>query len=281
MTEYISHLSVICMLPCFPECGWFNLSCQRRFHYSSILCKPSPFAILPRCPSGPIGIPVFGSFFQFGLDQKYFLTQRRLRDGDLSCFYLSAFAKPVILLNEPVAANDILSHKHCQDRERRTDAVLLKWPDPQSFGDVNGQEWRTRRRLFQRILIDAMNNNATYEHNAGPYIRALLQSISESDNGVVRPRKQINYTIFMNMYRNIFGGHIDADSEIFNTLFDTITRFPSVLGVFIVLSSNVTLPLFALKWLDRKLGYSALFQVWLSSISLFFSEGSFQKPPVH
>jgi len=213
-----------------------------------------------RLPGGPIGIPIFGSLFAFGLNQKDFLSQRALRDGDLSCFYFSAFAKPVILLNDPVTANEVLSLKQCQDRERRTDAVLLNWPDPQSFIDINGEEWRSRRRLFKRILLDAVNNNATFERNAGRYVRGFLDFVQQSGGGLIRPAQQIHYILFMNLYCSVFGGHIEASSEMFNVLSETITTFPEILGIFVVISSNVTLPLFALKWLDRKLGYTKLFQ---------------------
>eukprot|EP01084_Bolivina_argentea_P315074 545808_1 len=210
-------------------------------------------------PPGPAGIPIFGSLFAFGLNQRNFLSQRSKKDGEISCFYFSAFAKPILLLNTSQTARDILSHKSALDRERRTDAVLLNFQDPQAFGDINGDEWRARRKIFQRQLLSSMNNNKCFEKYTKHNIGLFFKSIDDEKTDVIYPQKDYNYIAFMNVYQNTFGGFIEKTSAVSKELNETIYHFPLVLGVFIVLQSNINLPLWALKWLDKKLDYTACF----------------------
>ena len=127
--------------------GSLGLLCSR-YIYLSLYKK------YVKLPSGPIGIPIFGSLISMGMDQYKFISKSMKSYGDISCCMLGQ--KRFILCNSPKIVKEIYIKNKLIDvypltpKSNKNDLMFI---------GINGSEWIKRRKIIHQNLMNVLTSN--------------------------------------------------------------------------------------------------------------------------
>ena len=178
-------------------------------------------------PPGPIGLPLFGSYFEFMFNQRNFLHNLGLKYNQVSMVYF--FNQKIIFVNDFDLLKQHFNKKEFINRFDKTRKNV-------SFVNESGNlKWYKRRQLLHKTVLKQLNSNKM-DH----FIRQCLKKVifpkldkisndnnnnnNNKNNNTWDIRNDANYISFILLYIIIFGEPLNLTDKSFKLFVELNTK---------------------------------------------------------
>eukprot|EP01083_Nonionella_stella_P148822 471769_1 len=168
-------------------------------------------------PVGPIGIPLFGSLFQFSSNPTQFLLDIGKDYGKIAT--VSIGRRTNIFINDARLAQYLLKNGHTLNRSK----MFAKTRASKSniLPLLNGKEWEKRRKYGASKLLTITSSNFIFNSVSDTIDKYVIPAIDSciSSNTLWNASLYTEYITFNSIFSALFGSTIDLDIHDKNNFF--------------------------------------------------------------